>query len=94
VVLTGTPTLRTPEGENVLVPGDAVCFPAGPEGAHKLTNATDEAVRLLMLSTMVDPDVSAYPDSGKWGIFGVPGHEPILFREASAGVDYYDGETS
>ena len=34
---TGTPTLREPDGEHELEPGDLVCFPPGPEGAHKVT---------------------------------------------------------
>ena len=38
LVLSGAPTLRHPGGEEVLEPGDVVCFPAGPEGAHKVTN--------------------------------------------------------
>jgi uncharacterized cupin superfamily protein len=93
VVLAGRPTLRTPDGEHELAPGDVVCFPAGPEGAHKLTNRTEDPVRVLLLSTMVTPDMAAYPDSGKLGLFGIPGEEPVLFRRSS-GVDYYDGETS
>ena len=32
LVLTGTPTLRDPDGEHELAPGDAVCFRAGPRG--------------------------------------------------------------
>ena len=38
IVLEGAPTLRHPEGEDELAPGDTVCFPPGPDGAHKLTN--------------------------------------------------------
>ena len=36
IVLDGTPTLRTPEGEHALEPGDVVCFREGPEGAHNV----------------------------------------------------------
>ena len=32
VVLSGRPTLRTPEGERELEPGATVCFPEGPAG--------------------------------------------------------------
>ena len=38
VVVLGTPTLRTPDGERKLAPGDCVLLPSGPEGAHKITN--------------------------------------------------------
>jgi uncharacterized cupin superfamily protein len=37
-VLSGTPTVRTPEGEEQLAPGEVVYFPEGPAGwaAHVL----------------------------------------------------------
>jgi mannose-6-phosphate isomerase-like protein (cupin superfamily) len=41
-VLAGTPTVRTPEGEEQLSPGDVVYFPEGPEGLHNFSNPTDE----------------------------------------------------
>ena len=91
-MVVGRPVLRTPEGESELTPGDVVCFPRGPEGAHKLTNRTDDPVRILMLSTMTNPDIATYPDSDKVGVFFQDGSE-LLFRRSSA-VDYYDGETS
>ena len=34
IVLRGTPTLRTPDGERVLREGEVVAFPAGRKGAH------------------------------------------------------------
>jgi uncharacterized cupin superfamily protein len=87
LVLDGTPTIRTPQGEELLQPGDVVCFCEGPEGAHKVTNAGQEMVRVFFLSTVGDPTIAAYPDSGKIGVWP-PGK---LFREADA-VDYYVGE--
>ena len=41
LVVAGSPTLRDPEGEHELRPGDVVCFPEGPEGAHQVRNDTD-----------------------------------------------------
>src|SRR5262249_34872256 len=38
IVLTGRPTVRTPEGERELGPWDCVFCPAGEAGAHKVTN--------------------------------------------------------
>jgi uncharacterized cupin superfamily protein len=90
LVLVGHPTLRTPEGEFRLDPGDVTCFPTGPDGAHKLTNATDGPVRLLMLSTMQNPDIAIYPDSDKVGAYFQDGSH-LIFRRSSA-VEYYDGE--
>lgn len=87
IVLVGAPTLRVPDGERVLRAWDTVFFPAGEEGAHKVTNATEETVRLAMWSNRANPNTSVYPDSGKVGAWP-PGK---LFRLADA-VDYFDGE--
>ena len=65
VVLRGTPTLRTPEGERVLSEGDVVHFPAGPDGAHGLRNDTDAAARFLVASDHPSPEVVEYPDLGQ-----------------------------
>jgi uncharacterized cupin superfamily protein len=87
IVISGRPTLRTPDGELELDPWDAVCFPAGAEGAHKVTNRSDATARVGMLSTRNEPGVSVYPDSNKVGAWP-PGK---LFRLDDA-VDYWDGE--
>jgi uncharacterized cupin superfamily protein len=63
-VLAGTPTVRTPEGEEQLAPGDVVYFPEGPDGLHDFSNPTDAPVRLLAISTKRFPDVVAYPERG------------------------------
>ena len=87
IVLVGTPTLRTPEGERVLEPWDAVRFAPDESGTHKVSNATNEPVRVGMLSTKAAVGVSVYPDSQKVGVWP-PGK---LFRLGDA-VDYWDGE--
>ena len=89
LVLTGTPTLRDPEGEHELAPGDVVCFVEGPDGAHKVTNRSDAVVRVLMLSTIPTTDISIciYPDSDKVGVYP-PGK---MFRMRDA-IGYWDGE--
>jgi uncharacterized cupin superfamily protein len=61
----GEPTLRTPEGEQTLAEGDVVCFLRGKEGAHQVINRTESPVRVLMLSTVVSPEIIEYLDSGK-----------------------------
>jgi uncharacterized cupin superfamily protein len=87
IVLEGTPTLRSPRGDEVLNAGDVVLFKEGPDGAHKLTNNTGSLVRYLMFSNIDDPSVAFYPDSGKIGVWP-PGK---LFVESDA-VDYWVGE--
>ena len=91
IVVSGRPTLRTPEGERELEPGDVVCFPEGPEGAHSVGAAGDETVRVIMLSTKQRPDVSIYPDSDKFGVYPLNPDDMRIFRRGDA-VDYFDGE--
>ena len=62
LVLEGTPTLRTPEGERSLAPGDVAHFPPGPAGAHGMRNDADEPARFVMFGTRVSPEVVEYPD--------------------------------
>lgn len=88
LVLAGHPVLRTPEGESELEPGDIVCFPEGPEGAHKVFNRRSEVARIVIFSTKLEPAVAVYPDSAKIGVWP-PGK---LFRLGDA-VDYWDGES-
>jgi uncharacterized cupin superfamily protein len=63
--LRGRPTPRTPEGERELVEGDVACFVRGAAGVHQVRNATEELVRILMLSTRIAPEVLVHPDSDK-----------------------------
>jgi uncharacterized cupin superfamily protein len=91
LVLGGTPTLRSPDGEERLGPWDVACFPRGPEGAHSIRNQTEECARVLMFSTVVVPTATVYPDSDKVGIWTGDPETDVLARR-SAKVDYYDGE--
>jgi uncharacterized cupin superfamily protein len=68
LVLAGSPTLRTPDGERVLEPWDVAVFVTGEAGAHEVRNESGEAVRIVMLSTVSDPEVCVYPDSGEVGV--------------------------
>jgi uncharacterized cupin superfamily protein len=90
-VLDGTPTLRHPEGEDALRSGDVVCFPVGPDGAHKLTNVGDGTAHLVIFSTKHDPSVAVYPDSDKLGVWTGDERDRLLARRES-NVDYWDGE--
>jgi uncharacterized cupin superfamily protein len=64
IVLSGTPELRMPDGLRELQPGEVVSFPCGPEGAHRLRNASSEPCRLLFISETNFPDIVSYPDTG------------------------------
>ena len=89
VVLSGRPTVRTPEGERELGPWDCVFCPAGEAGAHKVTNHTDEPARIIIWGNRTHPGTTIYPDSNKVGAWP-PGK---LFRLDDA-VDYFDGEVA
>ena len=91
LILDGSVTLRAPEGEEELRRGDLVRFPAGPDGAHKLTNRTEAPVRLIMFSSSREPSVAVYPDSDKVGVW-TPTGDKWMFHGAEASVDYYEGE--
>ena len=91
VVVRGTPTLRTPDGERQLAEGDVTCFLRGPTGAHQIVNRTEEPVRVLMLSTLISPDVIEYLDSGKIAATDAKGKR--LFRtHRGEPAEYWDGE--
>ena len=62
IVLVGRPTLRTPEGEREVGPWDVAFFPPDENGAHKVTNNTDETVRVAIMSTR--PEVTVVGLSG------------------------------
>jgi uncharacterized cupin superfamily protein len=69
VVVSGTPTLRSPAGERVLRPWDAVVFVRGEAGAHEIRNDSGESARVLVLSSTSDPEVTVYPEDGELAVF-------------------------
>ena len=91
VVVRGRPTLRTSDGEQELREGDTVCFPRGPAGAHQVSNRSDSPVRVLILSTMIAPELLEYPDSGKVGARDAKGKRLLMIRPGEQ-LDYWDGE--
>jgi uncharacterized cupin superfamily protein len=77
VVIAGCPTLDTGSETRALFAGEVVACPAGRDGAHRLTNETDEPVRVLIVSTMHAPDINEFPETGEfWVRDYVPGTDP------------------
>jgi uncharacterized cupin superfamily protein len=74
IALHGHVTVRTREGDRVFDPGDVICFPAGPEGAHEARNASDEPVRVAIFSTKNEFGIVEYPDDHKVGIWAGDEH--------------------
>jgi uncharacterized cupin superfamily protein len=96
VVIEGQPSLRTPSGWRDLDRGEVVSFPAGPEGAHQVANRSPDTARVLILSTMIAPEVNLYPDSDKlMAATRAPGAAGEGFQESyrrADALDYWEGE--
>jgi uncharacterized cupin superfamily protein len=94
IVLSGRPSVRTPEGTRELEQGEAIAFPVGEMGAHQILNPGEEPATFLAISSSGRPDVIVYPDSDKIGVGerlpkggGLRGFFP---REGA--VSYWTGE--
>jgi uncharacterized cupin superfamily protein len=92
VVVTGRPTVRTPEGERELAPGDCVLFPSGPAGAHKVTNRSDEPARVLLVSSFALPRAAVQVDSDKLMVRWGPGTDERRWFHLGGEAGYWDGE--
>ncbi|MGA8744849.1 MAG: cupin domain-containing protein [Solirubrobacterales bacterium] len=95
IVLSGQPSLRTPDGVRDLKEGEAVRFGLGEEGAHQILNPTDRPVRFLALANNSPADIVVYPDSDKISVVErrpEGGGVRFTFRREEA-VDFWDGES-
>ena len=88
-ILSGEGLLRTPQGEKAVSAGDLLFFPAGSEGAHKLTSTGSEPLVYIDFDVIHDLDVCRYPDSGKLAVWGM-GVNRVYPEDGN--VDYYQGE--
>lgn len=92
LVLSGAPTIRHPDGEDVLRSGDILCFAEGPTGSRQLLNDSEEAVRLIAFSTPAGRPMSAFfPHDGNV-LVRLSDHDGFLFRHDDQIEDYWDGE--
>lgn len=101
VILGGTGRLRYGGEVHPVAAGDVVmCRAGGSETAHQLLAEGDEPLRYLAVSSMHEPDVMEYPDSGKLVVFAgaPPGGNKAERRvdiavRADSRVDYWEGES-
>ena len=97
-VLEGEGLVRTDDGEQPLRTGDYVALPANEAGAHQVVNDSDGDLRYLAVSTMNEPDVTIYPEMGKFGVYvGSPpgGRDDRPFHgyfPFDAATDYWEEE--
>jgi uncharacterized cupin superfamily protein len=92
LVVDGELRLRQPDGARSLTRGDLLCFSAGPDGAHKLTNDGQQVALAMMWSSAPELAVAVYPDSDKIGVWTGNDADKLMVRRADGGVDYWDGE--
>jgi uncharacterized cupin superfamily protein len=96
IVLSGRPTLRTPDETRELEAGEVVHFPVGESGAHQIFNRTSEPATFVAISSSGRPDVVVYPDSDKVGLgerLPRGGGLRAFFRR-NDGVGYWEGESA
>lgn len=98
-VVAGRGTLRLGAERHSIEAGDWIALPVGPAHAHQLVNDSPAELVVLCVSTMREPDIAYYPESGKVGLFpaGAPGRPPPpemprSFLDAAAERGYWDGE--
>jgi uncharacterized cupin superfamily protein len=88
LIISGSATLRTPNGLEIVNCGDLIFFEKGETGAHQLYNHTTEPCVYIDVRTYIGYDVVEYPDSDK--ILIAPSFE--IFNKGSQ-ASYFDGET-
>jgi len=97
IVLRGTPTLRSPEGERELREGEVVHFPRGAEGAHQLSNRSGEVVRYVLAAAQGQLEIVEYPDSGKIASMSraetSSGGPLFTINRLADAVGYWEGES-
>ena len=84
LVVSGTPTLRHPGGEDQLEPWDLVFFPSGPAGAHLVSNKSESAARVAMFSSITAVGAVVYPDSDMIQLFTTDGEDDLVVKRSSA----------
>lgn len=87
MIISGSLTMRTPEGFQIVNQGEIIFFEIGDTGAHQFYNHTDEPCVYLDIRSTHGIDVGVYLDSDK--ISFTPFTE--IFEQSSK-VDYFKGE--
>lgn len=87
MIVSGTMTLRSEKGFEIMEKGDIVYFETGATGAHQFYNHSSEPCTYLDIRTLFGIDVSEYPDSGKINI------SPFMeLFDVKSKVSYFKGE--
>lgn len=93
LILSGSGQLRLGESRHAVQAGDLVgCPRGGPQTAHQLVNTGSQDLRYLSISTLIDPEICDYPDSGKVGAYAREPDDWAYFGASHADLDYWQGE--
>lgn len=87
MIISGSATLRSSNGLDIVDTGDLIFFETGEQGAHQLFNHTEEPCIYLDVRTFIGYDVCEYPDSNK--LLMAPSFE--IFNKDSQ-REYFEGE--
>jgi uncharacterized cupin superfamily protein len=87
MIISGSITLRTNDGLEIVSGGDLVFFEMGETGAHQFFNHTSEPCTYLDIRSYIGYDICEYPDSDK--ILIAPSFE--IFMNDSQ-TTYFEGE--
>jgi uncharacterized cupin superfamily protein len=84
LVVSGTPTLRHPDGEKQLEPWDLVFFPPGPAGSHLVRNDGESTARVAMFSSSgATVGAVVYPDSDMVWVWTADGTVDMVVERKS-----------
>lgn len=95
-MVSGSGTLKTGGGAFEIGEGDCVSLPVGESGGRQVINSSDGPLHYLCLSTMIEPEIVTYPDSGKLGLFAGSAPDSTTWTHrvrTSARRSRYDGST-
>ncbi len=84
LVVSGTPTLRHPGGDDQLEPWDIVFFPSGPAGAHHVRNNSESPARVAMFSSITAVGAVVYPDTDMIQLVTTDGEDDLVVKRSSA----------
>ena len=92
LLVSGSATLRDPDGDHALAAGDLVCFPEGPTAGTAWSTPATLPARMVILSTKGRPAVAVFPDSEKVVLSSGGEGDDLIARKADS-VGYWDGES-
>ena len=98
-ILEGAGRIRIGTDLHDIKTGDFINLPPDPGRPHQIVNTGAVPLKFIAVSTMIIPEISVYPDSGKYGVFaGAPTGKPMTpdtvrkFYRIDSDVDYWEGE--